>query len=301
LKGLTGISKRNNKIVRPLLCCTRTEIENYIVEHKLEHIEDSTNATLDYQRNKFRNAVLPHLEEINPSVRQTLYESLERFGGNFAIYQQAIENIQNQLVHKHSDSVQIDIELLNKQVHIPTVLFEILQPYGFHSDTIQQIAEQINQESGKTFYSETHRLLKDRKYLIISAKEDSDSTVYLISQDETKIHSPISMMISRKTVDNHFEISKMKNCIHVDASKLTFPLQIRRWCEGDSFFPFGMNQRKKISDFFIDNKLSRLEKEKTWLLLSGDEVVWIIGQRTDNRFKVTKFTNEVIELQVITE
>ncbi|HEY5592863.1 MAG TPA: tRNA lysidine(34) synthetase TilS [Paludibacter sp.] len=298
LRGLTGISARNEKVVRPLLCCTRKEIENYIITHDLEHIEDSTNATPDYQRNKFRNVVLPLLEEINPSVRQTLYDSLERFEGNLAIYEQAIEKIKNAVVIKESETVKLNIDLLKQQADVPTVMYELLHSYGFGAATIKQITEQLDGESGKQFYSETHRLLKDRKYLIISKIESKTDDVYWIQETDTEIMKPIHLKLSKLQLNPHFQVSKEKNCVHIDAAKLQFPLQLRRWHEGDTFFPFGMKNRKKVSDFFIDNKLNLLEKEQSWLLISGEDIVWIVGQRMDNRFRVTEKTIDVSELNV---
>ena len=298
LRGLTGISARNEKVVRPLLCCTREEIENYIITHDLEHIEDSTNATPDYQRNKFRNVVLPLLEEINPSVRQTLYDSLERFEGNLAIYEQAIEKIKNAVVIKESETVKLNIDLLKQQADVPTVMYELLHSYGFGAATIKQITEQLDGESGKQFYSETHRLLKDRKYLIISKIESKTDDVYWIQETDTEIMKPIQLKLSKLEMNSDFQVSKEKNCVHIDATKLQFPLQLRRWHEGDTFFPFGMKNRKKVSDFFIDNKLNLLEKEQSWLLISGEDIVWIVGQRMDNRFRVTEKTIDVSELNV---
>lgn len=296
LRGLTGIPVRNGKVVRPLLCCTRAEIENYIVEHNLEYITDSSNTMLDYQRNKFRNVVLPLLEEINPSVRQTLYDSIERFTGNLAIYNQAIEKIKTEVVNNESETIKLDIDLLKQQIHLPTIMFELLHNYGFGAATIKQITNQLDGESGKQFYSETHRLLKDRKYLIIRKIEPKTVDVYWISETETEISSPIHLKLNKLELSSDFQVSKEKCCIHIDASKLHFPLQLRRWKEGDTFFPFGMSNSKKISDFFIDNKFTLLEKEQAWLLVSGENIVWIVGQRSDNRYRVTEKTKEVIEL-----
>jgi tRNA(Ile)-lysidine synthase len=295
LRGLTGIAARNEKVIRPLLCCTREEVETYIIRHDLENITDSTNATLDYQRNKFRNVVLPLLEEINPSVRQTLYNSLERFEGTLAIYDQAIANIRDKVLRVDDALIKLNIEELLKQVDVPTVLYELLQPYGFGKAVIEQIAIHLEGESGKLFYSDTHRLLKDREYLIISNNEQISSEEYFISDSPTEINVPFPLKISKIKISSDFHVSKEKNCIHVDASKLSFPLQLRRWNEGDSFFPFGMNKRKKISDFFIDNKLSIIEKEQSWLLLSGNEIVWVVGQRMDNRYRVTDETKDVFQ------
>ena len=298
LRGLTGIAARNEKVIRPLLCCTREEIETYIIGHDLENITDSTNATLDYQRNKFRNVVLPLLEEINPSVRQTLYNSLERFEGTLAIYDQAIGNIRDKVLISENDLVKLEIAELQKQVDVPTVLYELLQPYGFGKAVLEQITKHLEGESGKLFYSDTHRLLKDRDYLIINKIESASNEEYFITENKTEITIPFLLKISKIKLSSDFRISKEKNCIHVDASRLSFPLQLRRWNEGDSFFPFGMNKRKKISDFFIDNKLTIIEKEQSWLLLSGDEIVWVVGQRMDNRYRVTDETTDVFQFTI---
>lgn len=295
LRGLTGIQPRNNKVVRPLLCCTRLELETYLIMHDLEHVEDSTNATIDYQRNKFRNEVLPLLEQINPSVRQTLYDSRERFEGSVAIYQQAIEKIEEQVVEKADGLIKMNIGKIKEQAHIPTVMYELLYPFGFSPALIEQITVNLDAESGKIFYSDTHRLLKDRKFLIISIKDESLVGEYYITLPDAEITQPFGLQITTRTVTNGFQVSKSPDCIHVDAAKLTFPLQLRRWREGDTFSPFGMKQRKKVSDFFIDNKLSLIEKEQSWLLVSGDEIVWIVGRRMDNRFRVTDETKEVVE------
>jgi len=299
LRGLTGIAPRNGKVVRPLLCCSRNEIENYIVQHNLEHITDSTNATLDYQRNKFRNVILPLLEEINPSVRQTLYQTMDRFEGTLAIYQQALDNIEKEIVDNDDETVLVDIEKLKSQVHLPTIMYELLQKYGFGNVTIQQVTEHLDGESGKQFYSDTHRLIKDRKYLIINKIELKFETNYWISMTDTVISKPLNLEISKFSIHSEFQVSKDKKCIHLDASKLQFPLQLRHWHEGDSFVPFGMKGSKKISDFFIDNKFSILDKEQTWLLVSGDDIVWIVGYRIDNRFSVTNETKEVVQIKLI--
>src|ERR1035437_2073503 len=290
LKGLTGIQPRNHKVVRPLLCCSRLEIETYLVRHDLDHIEDSSNASVNYHRNQFRNEVFPLLEEINHSVRQTLYDSLNRFEGNLIIYQQAIDKIILEIIQQKNGLVLMDIDLIKKQEHIPTVMYELLHPYDFSPALIEQITDKLDGESGKVFFSDTHRLLKDRKYLVLSLIEENTIDEYWVEEDDTFIELPFQMKMSKQINTSDFEISKELNRIHVDSAKIVFPLKIRRWKEGDTFFPFGMKQQKKISDFFINNKLSLLEKEHSWILESNNEVLWIIGQRLDNRFRVTKET-----------
>jgi len=296
LRGLTGIQPRNKKVVRPLLCCTRLELENYLIEEGLDHVEDSSNASTDYQRNKFRNEIIPLLEEVNPSARQTLYDSLLRFEGNLAIYQQAIDRIKEQIIYKTGGVIRLNIELIKQQVHIPTIMYELLQPYGFSPALIEQVTQNLDAESGKIFYSDNYRLLKDRKYLLLSAREETATDSYLIQKDDTELTEPIKLTLQKMTVTPGFKVSKEKGCVHLDAALLHFPLQLRHWREGDSFFPFGMKQRQKVSDFFINNKLSMLEKEHSWLLVSGEDIVWIVGQRMDNRFRLTDETKEVVEV-----
>ncbi len=296
IRGMKGISNRNKNVVRPLLFLTREQIESYLILHNLDHVEDSTNDSIDYKRNKIRNEVLPILEEINPSIRETLYKTLQYFEGSLTIYQQAIDQIEKMVVHKSADIIKLDIDAILQQADVPTVMYELLYPYGFTSATIEQITALLDGESGKVFYSESHRLIKDRKYLIISAKGVNEQNEIFISQAENEISYPIRLNINKLSIDENFKISKEPNKVHLDALKLTFPLVIRHWKEGDSFVPFGMKNHKKLSDFFIDNKLSLLEKEQTLILQSGDEIVWIIGLRTDDRFKVTSETKEVIEL-----
>ena len=298
LRGLSGIRPRNKKVIRPLLCCNRQELENYLIRYDLEHVEDSTNASVDYQRNKFRNEVLPLLEEINPSLRQTLYESQKRFEGTTAIYAQAIDTIREKIAETADGLRKLNIDIIKQQVHIPTVMYEILHPYGFSGATIEQVTENLDAESGKTFYSDTHRLIKDRKYLIISPKDDDKVDEYYITQPDAVIDQPFVLQLKTLKLTPDFSISRSAKRVHIDASKLAFPLQLRRWREGDVFYPFGMKQRKKVSDFFIDNKLSLLEKEQSWLLVSGNDIVWIVGQRLDDRFRITAETTEVVELSI---
>ena len=299
LRGLTGISCRNEKVVRPLLCCTRTEIEQYIAENNLRYVTDSTNAETEYRRNKFRNVIIPLLEEINPAVRKTLYDSLERFEGSFKIYEQAIRRIEQEILTKQNDKITIDIPLLKQQADIATVLYELLQPYGFNAAIVMQIVDNLDSESGKQFFSEHNRLTKDRTTLIIDKVDTNKSSAsFFISATDTEIEYPFRMTIKKQTITADFSFSTDKNRVHIDASKLQFPLKLRLWQAGDTFFPLGMKQRKKLSDFFTDIKLSRPEKERTWILLSGDKVVWIVGHRLDNRFKIIKETREVVELRL---
>lgn len=299
LKGLTGISPKNGLIVRPLLCCTRNEINEYIKNNNLSFIEDSTNQSVDFQRNKIRLQVIPLLEEINPSVKKVLSESIERFSEINTFYENAIEKIKKQLLTVDNDQLKINIDLLCKQASPKTILFEILHPYGFNESIVQDIEKHLHDESGKIFYSPTHYLIKDRKYLIISNKIKKNETTFFITENDSEISFPLHLSITRKKKEKNFVISKDNRIIQIDASLIQYPLTLRRWTNGDTFFPFGMNRQKKLSDFFIDQKLNLKQKAETWLLLSQNQIVWVVGLRLDNRFKITESTQEVLEIKML--
>lgn len=167
LKGLTGIPVRNERIVRPLLSCTHAEIVAYTQAHKLEYVDDSTNQTTAYMRNKIRHIMLPVLEEINPSFRKTAAETITNLGEAYNIYQQEIQRIKVDISIYSDAALRIDIQKLNKYENQTTILFEILKDYGFNSDQINQITRALDRESGKVFYSGSHCLLKDRDYLLV--------------------------------------------------------------------------------------------------------------------------------------
>lgn len=298
LKGLTGISSRNGNVVRPLLCLSRSEIECYATDNGLESVLDSTNASSDYQRNKIRNEVLPLLEEINPSVRSTLYSSLHRFEESYQIYLQSIDDIAKWLVNDDGDAVKIDIAGLKSLAGmIDTVLFELLKGYGFNSSLAQQIVLSLDADSGRVFYSETHQLLKDRDKLIITKRKSIEPDVVSVQKGKSGISYPFKMNFKVFEKPVGFEVSRSKTCIHVDADKIEYPLVLRHWKPGDAFYPYGMKGKKKLSDFFVDSKLNRIEKDNCWLLISGNEIIWVIGYRTDDRFKVDERTKKILEIK----
>ncbi len=299
LRGMTGIPVRNGHVIRPMLCCTREDILAYLVRFNLQFVEDSTNASSDYMRNKFRNEVIPLLEEINPSAKHVLAQTIERFKGIQSEFQTYMAKLASEIVQYKNKDVFIDIELLKREPNPATVLFELTYPYGFHPDQIQDVVNHLDSISGKVFISDTHRLVKDRKKLIITKIEKVDSTEISISENLEEIYSPIHLQFLLQNNSSDFQVSTKYNRVHIDADKLRFPLSIRIWREGDSFVPFGMKGNKKISDFYIDQKLSLYDKEKTYLLVSGQDIVWVIGLRLDNRYRITEKTKRILEVSMM--
>ncbi len=301
LRGLTGMPIRNKNVVRPLLCCSRQEIEQYLSDNQLSHVEDSTNRETDCKRNIIRNKVLPLLEELNPSVRQTLYKSSERFKETYHIYSDAIQSVTQDIITPDTEILKIDIKKLKSYPYYPSILYELISPYGFNSMIVEQISDSLNKDSGKQFFSETHGLLKDRETLILYKKHyHNNEKIYLIHEHTSYPDYPVKLKFEKIINSVGFEVSRKKYRIHIDIDKIQYPLQLRKWHEGDSFQPFGMKGMKKLSDFFIDNKLNLLQKEAIWLLVSGDEkIIWIVGIRADNRFRINENTQNILEITLI--
>ncbi|MCK9509435.1 MAG: tRNA lysidine(34) synthetase TilS [Pigmentiphaga sp.] len=294
LKGLTGIPVKNGKIVRPLLNCTHAEIVAYIHIHKLEYVDDSTNQTTAYVRNKIRHNIIPILESINPSFRKTAAETIANLIETYHIYQQEVERIKADVADYSEATLRIDISKLSNYGNQNTILFEILKDYDFNSNQIGQIVRSLDGESGKIFYSDNHCLLKDRDHLIVQPLIIEDEAIENTEDSAVKI----KLLLSFFNPPDNFIVSKDNQTVHLDADKLIMPLTIRRWRQGDYFHPLGMKGRKKLSDFLIDHKINRFQKENIQVVVSAGQIVWVAGLRIDDRFKVTKTTKRVAELKI---
>lgn len=293
IRGLTGIAPVNGNIIRPLLCLFREDIVQYLETKELQFITDSTNEEDIYTRNKIRLNVLPLLKSINPSVEQALSRTADNLIHTENIYNLYIEKAKNEVF---SDN-KIDIKKLIKLEEPETVLFEILFHYGFNSPTVKTIFSSAKSQSGKIFESAEYRLIKDRNYFILeSLTEPVDNKLYTLFEQETEINKPVKLVCESFRNNSSFKPEKNKNTIYIDKSKISFPLIIRKWKRGDRFVPFGMKGSKKLSDYFSDNKFSLVDKENTWLLCSVDEIIWIIGERADDRFKVKTETLEILKI-----
>ena len=290
LDGLTGIPQRNGNIVRPLLPFSRNEIEAFAKENNIEWREDSSNASDKYLRNKLRHDVIPVLKELNPSL-------LDSFENMVSSLQQAksLVNDASQMVYKHvvseEDTIKIDISKLKAFQNYKAYLYQWLSDFGFTDwDAVYDL---IEAQSGKQVFSKTHILLKDRNHLILFPKQNENEPIHFsITKDQKEVKFPLKMAFC-----NVDDISvQASNVIFVDVDKLHFPLEIKRWEEGDFFYPIGMNGKKKLSKFFKDEKFSLLDKSTTWLLCSENQVVWVIGKRQDERFKVEETTTRILKI-----
>jgi len=300
LKGLCGIAERNGNIVRPLLNVNKTDIEKYIKVNDLNYVTDSTNFENIYKRNIIRNRIIPLLQTLNPSVQKTILAEIKIFKGIYKTYENAIENIKNQIVRYENNTVKIQIDKLLEHTDVSNILFEIIKDYGFNFSQTEKIVRALNSTSGKIFFSEKYKLIKDRDFIFIKEKELNEfNNKYLIDLYCEEITNPIHLKLKIYSKENDFIINKNKNLIQIDYNKITFPLELRKWKKGDWFYPFGMKTSQKLSDFFINNKINILEKNDIWLLTSGENIIWVVGLRADNRFRIDEKTKEILEITLI--
>jgi tRNA(Ile)-lysidine synthase len=295
---LTGIKEKSGKIIRPMLFASRSDIEKYASEQYIEYMEDSTNSEVVYQRNYLRHKILPLFSSLNPAFKKNMLASIENLKDAEAIYSEYFETEKQSVVEITSDAQIIDIENLKKAAHSRLLLFEILTQSNFNPAVAEEVFQSLTNESGKQFYSKTHRLVKDRKKLFISEIANNDNRIFYIENDDVELFEPFDLTIE-KLPSGDFKISKEQNIACLDLEKLEFPLLMRKWQEGDYFQPLGMTGFKKLSDFFIDEKVPVHQKENTWLFCSGEKIVWIVGMRIDNRFKIDSKTNQVLKITKI--
>lgn len=297
IRGLTGIPPINGYVIRPLLCLSRKDILEYLKERKLNYVDDSTNSEDLYSRNKIRLNIIPLLETINPSVKDAIIRTSDNLSQVANIYHMYINQVKSAIFNDNKISIALLIQYLEPEA----ILFEILSPYGFNAATIQAVFESLLSQSGKIFHSDTYELLKDRSFLILKKKESLTLDSFNIHESDRTIMHPIHMSIERILIDGDFAIDRNTNILYLDAGKVIYPLTLRHWRQGDKFVPFGMKGKKKVSDYFSDHKFSLFDKEAAWLLCSGDDILWIVGHRSDDRFKVDDKTTEVIKITYKTE
>lgn len=299
IHGLLGIPAWNKGIRRPLLFATRKEILEFVAQHHLTFVEDASNSSDKYTRNYFRNKLIPSIQEVFPQVEENLMNNISRFHDVEVLYRKSINEIQKRLVEKNGVELHLPVLKILKTPAYKTVLFEILKDFDFLPGQLPDVINLLHAESGKYVDSRTHRILRNRKWLIIAPKNTIECKHVLIEEND------ITVAFANGTIrmDKILWYEEMKtessmNMAMVDSEKLTFPLLLRRWKQGDYFYPLGMQHKKKLSRFFIDQKLSITDKEKVWVLESRKKIIWVLGLRIDDRFKITNATKHVLEIQL---
>lgn len=290
LDGLTGIPSQNGNIIRPMLLFTRKEIAEYVSENNLQWREDSSNASDKYLRNKIRHHIVPVFKEINESFLQSFQNTLDYLNQEQSLVNDAVQMVYEKVVSEEKDQLKINISVLLQYKNYKAYLYQWLHKYGFSA--WNDVYNLMESQSGKQIFSEKYILLKDREFLILSSKEKTDFEEIIIHSITEKPNFPLKL-----TLCNLSDISnQLKSVIFVDENKIQFPLTIRKWKEGDYFYPAGMQGKKKVSKYFKDEKFTLFQKQDAWILESNNQIVWIIGHRPDERFKPTNTTQTTIKL-----
>lgn len=294
IEGLLGIPEQNGTIVRPLLPFTRAEIEAYAKENNIAWREDSSNASDKYLRNKLRHHILPVLKELNPSFGDSFIATVSHLKQVHSLAGDAASLVYKQVVNQTGNQERICIIKLLEYSNYEAYLFRWLHKYNFTA--WQDLYDLVHAQPGKFVLSDSHRILKDRDVLIIEPLKLQESTFLEISGIGEYTTDSIDLQLD---FVHDIDVNAPKNTVYIDYQKINFPLFVRRWREGDSFYPLGMNGlRKKVSKFFKDEKMSLSDKENAWLLSSEDEIIWIVGRRADDRFKITTQTTQILKIEV---
>jgi len=296
IAGIRGMLPKQGKIVRPLLFARRAELEDFVANNELEYVTDATNFENDYTRNFFRNQIIPLVKESYPEAEKNVLKNIHRFAETEQLYHQAIEQHTKKLVEKKGNEIHIPVLKLLQVKPLHSVLFEIIKQVGFTSHQVEEAIALLQSETGKYIQSATHRIIKNRNWLIITPNQTTEAQNVLIEEGDKNIsYKDGNLQIEKYTATNR-QLQNNNLVAQLNAAEIKFPLLLRKWKQGDYFYPLGMDKKKKLSRFFIDQKLSLVQKENVWVIEMDKKIIWVVGMRIDNRFKITDITKEIISL-----
>lgn len=294
ISGVAGIPVRAGIVIRPLLGCTRDQLRAYAIQNKIEWREDRSNDTDDYDRNFIRHNILPQLRSLNPALDESMLQTQERLLGALSVFKLGLGELENKFVKKVGDRIIIYKALLESTPFPAVVLWELVKKFGFNFRQIQEVVEV--EESGRQFIAGDYHLVVDRNEWIIYRPKTNDGEVWIEEADKSASFHDQQLRIetlSDHTIETDTHVAKLSK------NTLRFPIVWRKWKEGDMFYPLGMNNRKKVSDFLIDCKVSIADKERVTVLESQGNIVWVVGYRIDNRHKITEDTDEVVRFTLL--
>ena len=302
LHGLTGIPVSYGNIKRPLLCFTKDELMQFAKVNKLDFVEDSSNLSSKYTRNLFRNEIIPAISKVYPQVNENLNDNINRFKGIEKLYKLAVSDIKKKLVKEKGNEWHIPVKQL-MGYNNRALIYEIIADFGFNEKQIDEVIKLAESDSGKYIDSPTfnYRIIRHRHWFIVSPVNSAESGMIIIEEkDQTLVFVDGKIEIEKNQTSNPiaigFKPQTSNNIACLDRKEINFPLILRKWKTGDYFYPLGMKKKKKLSRFFIDQKLSKTEKEKTWVIEMDKKIIWVVGKRIDERFKVTEKTKSVLKI-----
>lgn len=296
LNGLKGINEFNNYLYRPLLSITKDQIRRYATVNKIDFREDVSNSSNKYKRNLIRNKIAPLFKELNPSFEETMLTNLSMIDRSEQFMAKTIEkNLSRGIIKTVGDTVKLNKKLLVELSFITEHLYHYLKAFDFTYSQVLVITNFItnNTQPGKIIHAKNHKLLNDREELLLYPIKKDDIIPVEIKKDVKSVTNPVSLTFDILPI-NRVKILPQANKAYIDADKLTWPLTIRKWKQGDVFYPLGMTNKKKLSDFLINEKVNLVEKEKVLVLESNNEICWVINHRLSNKFKITDNTRQVL-------
>jgi tRNA(Ile)-lysidine synthase len=299
VKGMRGILPKQENIVRPLLFATRKDIEAYATENNIDFVNDSSNKKNDYTRNYLRNELIPAVEKVYTEVSKNITQNIDRFADVEYLYNESIDKIKKGLIEKKGNEIHIPALKLAKTKPLHTVVYEIIKDYNFTAAQVQEVQKLLTTDSGKYITSQTHRILKNRNWIIISNIDFQQESTHVLIEKEDKEIAYANGKIIIETLEGIDKIDTNPAIACIDAAQIKYPLLLRKWKQGDYFYPLGMNKKKKLSRFFIDVKLSLIEKENVWVIESDKKIVWVVGLRIDDRFKVQIQTKNSLKIKIL--
>ncbi len=299
LRGLTGISVTNGRVIRPLLFATRKEILDYAHANKIAFREDSSNRSTKYLRNKVRLGLVPRIREINPKFTELMSRNVQRLTEAQQFISHGIERIREEILTHENGLDVIDPGKIDAAYPANFVIYELLSSYyGFKGDVVDALCRSLHHGgSGKRFYAREHVAMLDRGRIIVAPiAEDDTCNVEVDARTHKAYCSNSVVFFEHINIDDVDTPVQPSHIALVDADKLTFPLTLRRWADGDSFIPFGMTGHKKVSDLLVDEKVPLAEKQRQAVVCSGEQIVWVVGRRIDDRFRITDGTENVLRM-----
>lgn len=297
MTGLRGIMPLAHGLARPLLFASRADIDAYAREHQLPFVEDSSNLTDKYSRNYLRHHLLPLVENIIPGAGENLRQNMPRFREVESLYREAVNRKLARLMVRKGEEWHIPVEKLRLTKPLATILFEIFSGFGFSPAQLEGIARLMDAETGRFMQSASHRLLKNRNWFILSPLQALSGSIYVVQEGDPELTYDGGKLSFRMVDKPDIFAGDDSNIALLDASAIDYPLVVRRWKEGDYFYPLGMPRKKKIARFLIDRKLNRLDKERVFVVASGGRILWVIGQRIDDRARIKPSTRLVLRIE----
>lgn len=298
IAGLHGILPKNGFLVRPMLGFTREEVRRAVRENEISYVEDSSNASVKYARNKIRLEVIPKLKELNPALEQTFQQHLRHFRELEQLLGAKIAEVKASLLEPRGGDIYISLEKVRQLNPQHLLLSGLLKPFGFNEAMVEDIISVLDKHAGRSFDTSTHRLVLDRNWLILSAQETNHHEDVIIQEGTRRVRYNSYYI----TIDQSDEITVIKNnpfAVSVDAGLLMYPLHVRSWQQSDYFYPLGMKTRKKLSDFFINQKVPLHHKSRVPIVVNGNgDIVWVGGYRPDERYKVKGQTKKITIFEI---